>query len=257
MNRIILKKPDINSLRKKGYICFDMHVHSEYSSDSNSKVKEILKKTKELGIGIAITDHNEIQGCLEAHKLKKAIVIPAIEARSKEGFDILFYFSNINELVDFYKKVVQPNKTKLSASKLSALKLVERSKKYKSIVCIAHPYRPSPRRIINAIIDIKNMKLIFNKIKIFEVVSGKNFRFLNKIAIKISENKNKSIIGGSDSHEIGSIGGCVTFVKKEKKKKNIINYVLNEISSNNAVVVGKERNLFLEFMKLIYNILRK
>lgn len=249
MDKIILKKPDIDYLNKKGYICFDMHIHSEYSSDCNSKVISIIKRAKELGIGIAITDHNEIKGCLEAYKLNKNIIVPGVEVRSKEGFDLLFYFSKIKRVIDFYEKIVKPNKKKVGSSKLKGVDLIEKSEDYKAIACIAHTYRPSPRRIIHSIIHTKNVKSIFDKVKIFEVINSKNFRIFNNKAIKIAKKKDKGIIGGSDSHSIRTIGGCVMCIKKDK-----VHNILNEISSNNVIVVGKERSLVLDvisrFMRL-------
>lgn len=252
MNRIILKKPSISSLKKQGYMCFDMHVHSEYSLDSNSKVKSIVKRAKQLGIGIAITDHNDIRGCLEAYKINKNIIIPGIEARSKEGFDLLFYFYKINELKDFYKKVIEPDKKKIGGSKLPALDLIEKSKPYKNIACIAHPYRPSPRRIINAIFKSKTIKQIFNKIKTIEAINSKNFRIFNNKAIIFSKKKNKRITGGSDSHDIKGIGAVITCIKEKK-----ISRVLDQIASNNVIVIGKELNLIIIIIKTIFEIIKK
>jgi len=254
MNKIILKKPNIISLNKS-YMCFDMHVHSEYSSDSNSKVTSIIKRAQELGIGIAITDHNEIRGCLEAYKKKKISLIPAIEARSKEGLDILFYFSKIDELIDFYKKIVEPNKGKLSRIKLSALNLIENSSNYNRIVALAHPFRPSIIRTISGKIKIKNKKLILNKIKTFEVINSKNFRIFNKKAIEIANKKNKNIVGGSDSHNIRTIGTTLTCIKKVNKYTAL--HILNEIANNNVLVIGKEMNLFFDLIESGYSIVRK
>ncbi len=256
MEKIVLKQPDIGSLKKEGYVCFDMHIHSEYSSDCNSKIKSIIKRAKELGIGIAITDHNEIGGSLEAHKLNKNIVIPAIEVRSIEGIDIIFYFSKIDKLIGFYKKIVEPNKEKkkkIGKSKLSAVDLIENSKSYNGIACIAHPYRPYQKKIINILMKRKSTKLLFDKIKIFEVINSKNFRIFNNMAIKTAIKKKKCITGGSDSHIIRTIGSTITCFKKDKKKKNI----LDEILLNNVIVIGKERNLIFDLIKSFFVMIKK
>ncbi len=246
MDRILFEKPNIALLKKEGYECFDMHVHSEHSPDSDSKVIDIIKRAEQLGISVAITDHNKIQGSLEAYKINKKIIIPGIEARSKEGLDILFYFYKIDELKNFYENVIKPNKKRLGGSKLSAIELIEKSKPYNSISCIAHPYRPYPKKIINATIRNKNTRSIFNKIKIFEVINSKNFRIFNNQAIKNDKKKNKGIIGGSDSHNIRKIGSTVTCTKN---KKNTIAHVLDEIASNNVIVVGKERSPIFDLIE--------
>jgi len=66
---------------------FDIHIHSNYSDGANS-VGEIVKHAKKIGLdGIAITDHNEIEGSLRAMEFDSAElgVIPGIEVSSKEG----------------------------------------------------------------------------------------------------------------------------------------------------------------------------
>jgi len=253
MDKIILKKPDIAPLKKEGYMCFDMHVHSEYSSDCDSKVKDIIKRAEELGIGIAITDHNEIAGSLEAYKLNKNIVIPGTEVRSKEGLDILFYFFKIEDLIDFYKKFVEPNKKKISATKLSAVELIKKSNNYKVVSCIAHPYRPSLKKRINFLINKEKIKSVFNKVKAFEVINSKNFRVSNNMAIRSAIKKNKFIIGGSDSHIIKTIGGTVTRLKKKKKETHILDGILLE----DVMVIGKERNLIFAIIEALFIFIKK
>ena len=68
---------------------FDLHVHTNYSKDGISSVEEILTKAKGLGLnGLAITDHDVIDGALKALKLADEfglIVVPGIEVTTKEG----------------------------------------------------------------------------------------------------------------------------------------------------------------------------
>ena len=68
-------KPDIDLLVKNNYMVVDMHVHTRFS-DSYSRVKNIIAKAKRMKIGVAITDHNEIQGVIRAYKIKG--VVPVI-----------------------------------------------------------------------------------------------------------------------------------------------------------------------------------
>ena len=67
----------------------DSHIHSEYSPDSKSKLKDIFSvaKMRDLEI-IAISDHNTVEGSKEARKLTKdddLLVIPSIEISAAEG----------------------------------------------------------------------------------------------------------------------------------------------------------------------------
>jgi hypothetical protein len=67
----------------------DLHVHSIYSYDGTTPIAPILGKAKEIGLDvIAITDHDEINGALEALELAPRYgieVIPGIEITISEG----------------------------------------------------------------------------------------------------------------------------------------------------------------------------
>lgn len=58
----------------------DLHCHSQYSFDSKLTIEEILKKAKAAEISVlAITDHNDVRGSLEALKQSEIEIIPGVE----------------------------------------------------------------------------------------------------------------------------------------------------------------------------------
>jgi Predicted metal-dependent phosphoesterases (PHP family) len=64
----------------------DLHIHSEFSNDGVSTVKEIIDSAVEKGLGcIAITDHNTFEAYELVKDNGKVLVIPGIEVSSKEG----------------------------------------------------------------------------------------------------------------------------------------------------------------------------
>ena len=73
----------------------DLHLHTIYSYDGTATVPSVLRRAKEIGLDvIAITDHDEIAGALEAVKLASHYgidVIPASEITTAEG-DLLALF---------------------------------------------------------------------------------------------------------------------------------------------------------------------
>ncbi len=73
----------------------DLHLHTTYSYDGTATVPAVLRRAKELGLDvIAITDHDEINGALEAVQLASRYgleVIPGIEITTAEG-DLLALF---------------------------------------------------------------------------------------------------------------------------------------------------------------------
>ncbi|MGA7076363.1 MAG: PHP domain-containing protein, partial [Halobacteriota archaeon] len=45
----------------------DLHIHSQFSPDSNSTVEAILKQAQEVGLdGVAITDHDSVESFFAA-----------------------------------------------------------------------------------------------------------------------------------------------------------------------------------------------
>ena len=67
----------------------DLHIHTLHSFDGTASVAAILQRSKQIGLDvIAITDHDEIEGALEAMDLAPEIgieVIPGIEISTAEG----------------------------------------------------------------------------------------------------------------------------------------------------------------------------
>jgi len=77
----------------------DLHIHSTYSHDATSTVRAVLKQAADVGLNvIAVTDHNEIRGSLEAHELapKYGIEsIPAVEVSTKEGHLVALFVKTL------------------------------------------------------------------------------------------------------------------------------------------------------------------
>jgi predicted metal-dependent phosphoesterase TrpH len=73
----------------------DLHLHTIYSYDGTARVSSVLRRAKEIGLDvIAITDHDEIAGALEALQLASYYgveVIPGCEITTADG-DLLALF---------------------------------------------------------------------------------------------------------------------------------------------------------------------
>lgn len=73
----------------------DLHIHTTYSYDGTASVREVLENAVRAGLDvIAITDHNEIRGALEAREICTRFgveVIPGVEVTTKEGHLIALF----------------------------------------------------------------------------------------------------------------------------------------------------------------------
>lgn len=104
----------------------DLHIHTAYSYDGTATVAAVLEHVThhtDLDV-IAITDHDEIDGALEAVELAPRYgveVIPGIEISTAEG----------HLLALFVKKIVPPN--------LSLIETVQRVAELGGVCVAAHP----------------------------------------------------------------------------------------------------------------------
>src|SRR5204862_5597157 len=62
-------KPDVRKrIAKRKLIDVDLHMHTDHSHDCATPVEVLLATARAQGLGaIAVTDHNEISGALQAH----------------------------------------------------------------------------------------------------------------------------------------------------------------------------------------------
>ena len=80
----------------------DFHVHTLYSHDSKTSLKEVLVYAKRRGLdGVAITDHDAVEGAIKLSELcnkndDSFIVIQGLEVSSKHGHILAL---NVNELI--------------------------------------------------------------------------------------------------------------------------------------------------------------
>jgi len=267
INRVKFQKPDAGELSSKGFTCVDMHMHSQYS-DTYTRISNILKRASKMGIGVSVTDHNEIRGAVEAYKKRGSIlVIPGIEVNCSEGAHVLFYFYRIKDLEEFHKKEVEKykNSNPYTFTKRKTESLIEKSKDYNSIVCLAHPFAPG----LNIFNHIKNndfSKGVLKNVDLVEVICGQGFRNMNLKALEWASDIDKGFTGGSDAHTLRNVGTVLTcskdtssissFLGSLKKKKNCV--VGNESRIwNRALAYSKVTNRHLRYIaptiRLNYN----
>jgi PHP family Zn ribbon phosphoesterase len=232
-SRIELKKPDVNEILRQGFTPVDMHVHTQYS-DAKTKIESILKKAKKKRIGIAVTDHNEINGALKAARMKKGTtVIPGIEVGANDNTHILLYFYNTGELKEFYEKNIRKNLSKLRyfGTKLSTEELMDIITDYNCFSVAAHPCTGSFFGILWNITKNKTEESICRRIDAVEVINGVQNIKQNLRAIKLAYQLKKSFTGGSDSHSLMQLGKVLTyseaddiegFIEAIRKKKNFV-----------------------------------
>mgnify|MGYP006289021661 FL=1 len=193
----------------------DLHIHSKYSEDAIGEPKEIIKQVKKKGLdGIAITDHNTIEGGLNGLKNcpKDFIVIPGIEISTKDGHLIAL---NVKENI---------------SKNLSVEETVDEIIKKGGTPIVPHLYRS-----MSGIKEVK-LKKILPKISTIEVFNSCSVNKSNFKTSKTAKKYNLGGTGGTDSHVPKYCGLAYTTCNTEDRS---IEGVINEIEKGKTWGEGK------------------
>lgn len=194
----------------------DLHIHSSYSSDSDSLVPDILRRARELGFGaIAIADHNTVEGTEEALDLAEdVIVLPAIEITSREGHIIAY---------NIFEKIPR---------NLSVAETIRRIHDAGGIAVAPHPYRMWS--------GLGEAAVIENDFDAIEAMNGRSTNRDNERSKLLARKLGSPITAGSDSHNIESIGNCYTIFPDECKSADDL---VQSIIDGRTSVAGSGRRI--------------
>ena len=173
----------------------DLHVHSMYSHDSNLQPERIIKLSKKRGLsGIAITDHNTMEGAIKMKCLagNDFMVIPGSEISTDKG-DVIGLFLNEN------------------IKSRRFMEVIDAIKDQGGISILPHPYK---NKFADPVELIKNVDLV-------EVMNARISKNLNEKASILSKKVGKSIIAGSDAHTSFEIGRVQSILTSEQNFSNI------------------------------------
>ncbi len=240
---------DINmaELKKQG-LFFDMHFHTKYS-DGFSNIKSLVKSCTKKGIGVAITDHNEIKGALLASS-ENINLVPGIEVRSMENMDLLFYFYKISDLVGFYNSCIKPymKRVKYAGVSVPARILIEKSKEFNSVSSLPHPF--AHHHSIGKGLQKPYLEQGEDKFKVIkdldaiEVMNGHLMKVHNLKAVDLAKKYDKCYTAGSDGHIGQDLGKVLTY----SNSNNVEEFLSNILKRQNRVYYypdGKVARVFI------------
>jgi hypothetical protein len=210
---------------------FDLHVHTNYSPDGFSSVKETLKIAKLRALnGLAITDHDTTSAINEALKLKgDLVIIPGAEISTENGHLLAL---GITETIQ---------------SKLPMVDTIEKIHELGGIAVIPHPCM---------LFSCVNKSILEkSKIDAIEVINSKLFPFYKKIeqSKRLAEQLKKPQTAGSDAHLPSEIGGAYTIIFS---KSTEIDDILHAVKQGKTEVYGIPTPLILRMKKLMLQFLK-
>lgn len=174
--------------------CFDLHIHSRFSFDSNAEIEHIIEKLVEKKYyGFSITDHNTVAHIEYIQKLNLPglVFIPGIEY-TVEGFDLLLY--NIYEL---------------PPENFSLVQVEEFVKSRNGVIVLAHPARYFISISSTLLKCIDGLEVINPRYQKLSIQLEKTY----KINItQWCQKQKKALFANSDSHNLKDIGKVGTYI---------------------------------------------
>lgn len=234
--RVLFEKPNLSELNKK-FTAVDMHFHSRRSDGMNT-VSEIADRARELGIGVAITDHNSIDAAVELDEHEDILSIPGIELTSREGTHILIYFYDVDSLRKFEKIDIRPYRGRMvmSSIALDMEEIVKRARAFHTLIIFPHPYCAAYTGINNTFFSKERLKSLYDAVDGVEVINAGNLKKWNLRSAVLGFNLNMAITGGSDGHSLNQLGRVVTCAEGSIGRKQFLDSVKNKQNR----VIGKE-----------------
>ncbi len=171
----------------------DLHVHSKYSHDSKSCVKDIINTAKKAGLdGIAITDHNSFEGSREALDIcpPDFTVVPGAEYSSDKGH-ILTYF---------IKQGLENILTKDSKGVYKWQDIISAAREQGALIFLAHPFRFHKQADTELLQKVDGIEVYNCRAALCRTIDA------NKMAIDEAVKYKKAFSAGSDGHWLGEIG---------------------------------------------------
>ncbi|MBF0244531.1 MAG: glycosyltransferase [Planctomycetes bacterium] len=199
----------------------DLHVHTRHSFDSKADVAAVLRRAQKAGLkAIAITDHDSLEGVLEARRLAPAglLVISGVEVRTDNG-DLIGLF------------VEEPIRSRVFAEVVAEIRAQG------GVVLLPHPFRS--RKSMHCELP--------PQVDVFEVCNGraigprsKDNAFSDRDTVNFVASYGKTGIGASDAHccgEVGSVRTCLPpFEGAEELKKLLLSGRIFPVKNGSAWV---------------------
>jgi glycosyltransferase involved in cell wall biosynthesis len=181
------RAPVRRRLEKRHFVHVDLHMHTDHSPDCATPVDTLLDAAKKAGLGaIAITDHNEISGALEARERANGIkVIVAEEVKTADQGEVIGLF--IEEKIP---------------RGMSLEETIAEIRRQDGLVYIPHPFDrmhsvPDYEHLLGVVEEVDAIE-VFNPRVAFSAFNEEAARFAAKYRIVAG--------AGSDSHVAQGLG---------------------------------------------------
>jgi predicted metal-dependent phosphoesterase TrpH/glycosyltransferase involved in cell wall biosynthesis len=217
-------------LQDRQYIHCDLHMHTDHSPDCATPAQLLLETAKERGLGaIAITDHNEISGALEAQEIAARIggikVIVAEEVKTAHQGEVIGLF--LSERIE---------------RGMSMAETIAEIRRQGGLVYVPHPFDR-----LHSVPDYEHLLEIVEEIDILEVFNPRvAFSAFNEEAVRFARKYGIVPGAGSDSHVAQGLGSVKIRLRDFEGPQEFLE------SMREADIVRKHKNLaYVQALKFL------
>jgi hypothetical protein len=169
-----------------GLLRIDLHVHTVYSHDAFATPDQLLHTCRRRGItGLAITDHNTIEGALACRRVLPFPVIVGEEVSTQSGHVIGL----------FLKEPVPAGR--------SVAETIGRIRDQGGLVYLPHPFD----RVRSSHLSEEELVAVAGQVDMVEVFNSRNlFDAANREALAYARSAQRVHAVGSDAHSAAEVG---------------------------------------------------
>ena len=177
-------------ISRRPLIEVDLHMHTDHSGDCATPVDVLINTARDRGLGaIAITDHNEVSGALEARKLAEELgdikVIVAEEVKTAEQGEVIGLFLE--------EKIPKG---------LTMAETIAEIRRQGGLVYVPHPFDR-----FHSVPDYEHLLDIVEEIDLLEVFNPRvALTSFNEEAVRFARKYRIVPAAGSDSHVAQGLG---------------------------------------------------
>jgi len=178
----------------------DLHLHTNYSRDANTTLEEAIHYAKKKQLdGIAVTDHDTIEGARKLAQERDFLVIPGIEVSSRHGH------------------VLGLNITEPIPPRLDIAETAERIRLLGGLAVIAHPTVVIKTGLGTRIDSASGIDAV-------EVINASALPFSLSIYLsrRLALRLRLPETAGSDSHYPDEIGSAYTIIDADPNRDDVI-----------------------------------
>lgn len=207
-------------------IYIDLHLHT-IASDSTLTAQFFYDFLPGKNHLISITDHNEIRKNLMLHERGWINIIPGIELGCNDGFELLLYFDRASDLEEFYRKYVEPHRSKLRMVKTSkdVYYYLDKLEQYDVFMSIPHISGYAHKSFLKKTY-IEDLILKCGALETYNHTLGKK---RNLTAKKVRKRYHKTATFGSDGHSAAEIKSFYKFQNDEYSHLHKIGFSFSKI----------------------------